>query len=486
MEPRTSRKPSAPVGRGLPASSLQIDIARRVLDMIRSGAVKAGDHLTEQSLARAYGVSRTPVRHALRLLQERGVVELRAHAGTFVAESANAAVALDANATLAPPDEGEDHLYKRILADRASHQLPQSLSESALAGRYEAPRGCLRRVLLRLTREGLIERRRGHGWTFTPALDTPAAMAESYRFRMILECAGLREPHFAADPEELRRVDFHSSHEALLMEYEHAMTRIDSRTEKPYNVSGHFVWIGERTRQLDGAHVEYFRHLSNPIGVKLGPTATADDALALAAKLNPENTPGRLTFITRFGADKVRDGLPGLDSGDRLPELPARCRIDPAGVEAGIEPIGLVKLDELHSPLDRLTSAVDMGRLGRAGDRHRFQVEPRREAPVQADLLGAEILAPVERGEVEKLELARLLHLVGEGPGEEHIRDVRLDELDRADRMGIGRRFEKFFNPGRSRCHCRHPNTSRWRGRGRGAARSSSMSLPPRCQSAAP
>lgn len=205
MEPRTSRKPSAPVGRGLPASSLQIDIARRVLDMIRSGAVQAGDHLTEQSLARAYGVSRTPVRHALRLLQERGVVELRAHAGTFVAESANAAVALDANATLAPPDEGEDHLYKRILADRASHQLPQSLSESALAGRYEAPRGCLRRVLLRLTREGLIERRRGHGWTFTPALDTPAAMAESYRFRMILECAGLREPHFAADPEELRQ-----------------------------------------------------------------------------------------------------------------------------------------------------------------------------------------------------------------------------------------------------------------------------------------
>ena len=115
-----------------------------------------------------------------------------------------------------------------------------------------------------------------------------------------------------ADPEELRRVDFHSSHEALLMEYEHAMTRVDSRTEQPYNVSGHFVWIGERTRQLDAAHVEYFRHIRNPIGVKLGPTATADDALALAAKLNPENTPGRLTFITRFGAGKVRDGLPGL------------------------------------------------------------------------------------------------------------------------------------------------------------------------------
>jgi len=115
-----------------------------------------------------------------------------------------------------------------------------------------------------------------------------------------------------ADPDEFHRVDFYSSHEALLMEYEHALTRIDSRTEQPYNVSGHFVWIGERTRQLDGAHVEYFRNVRNPIGCKLGPTATADDALALADKLNPTNEPGRLTFITRFGAGRIRDGLPPL------------------------------------------------------------------------------------------------------------------------------------------------------------------------------
>jgi 3-deoxy-7-phosphoheptulonate synthase len=115
-----------------------------------------------------------------------------------------------------------------------------------------------------------------------------------------------------ADPDEFHRVDFHSSHEALLLEYEQALTRIDSRTDLPYNVSAHFVWIGERTRQLDGAHVELLRHIKNPIGVKLGPTTTADDALALAAKLNPENEPGRLTFITRFGAGKIRDGLPHL------------------------------------------------------------------------------------------------------------------------------------------------------------------------------
>ena len=115
-----------------------------------------------------------------------------------------------------------------------------------------------------------------------------------------------------ADPDEFHRVDFHTCHEGLVLDYEHAMTRIDSRTGTPYDVSGHFVWIGERTRQLDGAHVELFRHIRNPIGVKLGPSTSADDALALAAKLNPDNEPGRLTFITRFGAGRIRDGLPDL------------------------------------------------------------------------------------------------------------------------------------------------------------------------------
>jgi 3-deoxy-7-phosphoheptulonate synthase len=115
-----------------------------------------------------------------------------------------------------------------------------------------------------------------------------------------------------ADPDEFHRVDFHTCHEGLVLDYEHALTRIDSRTQTPYDVSAHFVWIGERTRQLDGAHVELFRHIRNPIGVKLGASTTADDALALAAKLNPDNEPGRLTFITRFGAGKIRDGLPDL------------------------------------------------------------------------------------------------------------------------------------------------------------------------------
>jgi 3-deoxy-7-phosphoheptulonate synthase len=114
------------------------------------------------------------------------------------------------------------------------------------------------------------------------------------------------------DPEELRTVEFFSSHEGLLLEYESALTRTDSRTAELYNTSGHFVWIGERTRDLDGAHIDYFSTIRNPIGIKLGPTTTADDALAYLRKLNPDHEPGRLSFIIRMGAGLVRDKLPAL------------------------------------------------------------------------------------------------------------------------------------------------------------------------------
>jgi 3-deoxy-7-phosphoheptulonate synthase len=115
-----------------------------------------------------------------------------------------------------------------------------------------------------------------------------------------------------ADPVEFHSVDFYSSHEALLLHYEDALTRIDSRTGKPYGCSGHFLWIGERTRQLDGAHVAFAKGISNPIGVKLGPTTTPEQALALVDALDPDREPGRLTFITRMGAKRVRDVLPPL------------------------------------------------------------------------------------------------------------------------------------------------------------------------------
>ena len=114
------------------------------------------------------------------------------------------------------------------------------------------------------------------------------------------------------DPEEFRTVEFYSSHEALVLDYETALTRTDSRTGKLYDVSGHMVWIGERTRQLDHAHIEFASQISNPIGVKLGPTTSVDEALTLIDRLDPNREPGRLTFITRMGAGKVRDNLPEL------------------------------------------------------------------------------------------------------------------------------------------------------------------------------
>ena len=115
-----------------------------------------------------------------------------------------------------------------------------------------------------------------------------------------------------ADFDELKRVEFYSSHEGLLMDYERPMTRIDSRNGTPVNTSAHFVWIGERTRALDGAHVDYFSRIRNPIGVKLGPTTTPADMEKLIDKLDPNREPGRLTFVARMGAGKVRDALPPL------------------------------------------------------------------------------------------------------------------------------------------------------------------------------
>lgn len=112
--------------------------------------------------------------------------------------------------------------------------------------------------------------------------------------------------------EAIKTVDFYASHEALILPYEFALTRIDSRSDLPYAVSAHFLWIGERTRQIDGAHIDFASKIKNPIGVKLGPKTTVAEIDALIEKLNPENLPGRLTFITRMGASAIREALPPL------------------------------------------------------------------------------------------------------------------------------------------------------------------------------
>jgi 3-deoxy-7-phosphoheptulonate synthase len=109
-------------------------------------------------------------------------------------------------------------------------------------------------------------------------------------------------------------VELYSSHEALLLEYERALTRVDEQTGMPYGLSGHLLWVGERTRALDGAHVELVSRMANPIGVKVGPTAAPADVVALVDRLDPDGVQGRLTLITRMGAKNVRDRLPAIIS----------------------------------------------------------------------------------------------------------------------------------------------------------------------------
>ena len=194
----------------LTASPLQLDLARQIIGMIRDGSVCAGDHLTEEALAHQFGVSRSPVRSALRLLEEQGLVEVRANTGVFVTKGApQLALAVSGAESISEGD-----LYRAIITDRANNTLGETLSESELMSRYGATKRPLMRVLLRMNREGLVERRKGRGWQFLPMLDSDAAKTESYRIRLVLECASLREPTFAIDQEELQRIRL--AHESFL------------------------------------------------------------------------------------------------------------------------------------------------------------------------------------------------------------------------------------------------------------------------------
>jgi 3-deoxy-7-phosphoheptulonate synthase len=127
----------------------------------------------------------------------------------------------------------------------------------------------------------------------------------------------------------LHQVDFWTSHEALILDYEEALTRRDSLTDDWYDCSAHMLWVGERTRQLDGAHCEFLAGINNPVGSKVGPNATPDDVIALCERLNPGRIPGRLTLITRFGANAIEGGLPPLLRAVRDENHPVLWVCDP-------------------------------------------------------------------------------------------------------------------------------------------------------------
>ncbi|PCH81259.1 MAG: 3-deoxy-7-phosphoheptulonate synthase class II [Hyphomicrobiales bacterium] len=153
-----------------------------------------------------------------------------------------------------------------------------------------------------------------HQWTLGYLKDSPqAGRYQELADRISESMAFMRA--CGIDPEttpQMRTTDFFTSHEALLLGYEEALTRVDSTSGEWYATSGHMLWIGDRTRQIDHGHVEFFRGIQNPIGMKCGPSLEPDDLLRLCDVLNPENEPGRLTLIARFGADKVFDHLPAL------------------------------------------------------------------------------------------------------------------------------------------------------------------------------
>ena len=169
-------------------------------------------------------------------------------------------------------------------------------------------------LLRAFSQGGFADIARVHSWTLGFTQDQPGyeryhklanRISESLDF---MEAAGVT----GDTTDALHRVDFYTSHEALLLEYEEALCRTDSTTGMPLAGSGHMIWIGDRTRQPDGAHVAFCRGVQNPIGLKCGPSLTTDDLKQLVTALNPNNEAGRLTLINRFGAGKVGEHLPKL------------------------------------------------------------------------------------------------------------------------------------------------------------------------------
>jgi 3-deoxy-7-phosphoheptulonate synthase len=210
------------------------------------------------------------------------------------------------------------------------------------------------------TTGGYADLHQVHAWNQDFVADSPAGRRYERLAGEIDRALGFMRA-CGADPAELRTVEFYSSHEALLLDYDQALTRVDSRTGRVYDTSAHFLWIGERTRALDGAHIEFAKSIANPIGVKLGPETTPDDVLALIETLNPERRPGRLTLITRMGADRVRDVLPPLVEAVARDGAPVAWVCDPMHGNTFETPSGY-KTRHFDDVLGELAGFFDMHR----------------------------------------------------------------------------------------------------------------------------
>lgn len=180
------------------ASPLQIDLARRILERLCDSGAAPGARVSAPELARAFGVSRSPVSAALELLVEQGILAPLPTRGLQVARDL---ADVDPHALL--PRSPIEDLYKRMMRERARGELLQEVSEAELIPRYGISRGVVRKLLLRFAAEGLVQRLPGHGWRFVDTLVGDEAFRESYEFRMVVECGALRQPGFKADPARL-------------------------------------------------------------------------------------------------------------------------------------------------------------------------------------------------------------------------------------------------------------------------------------------
>lgn len=190
-------------------STLQLDLARRIIDRIRDADLRVGTRISAPELARLFGVSRSPITGALDLLVEKGVLQPMEKRGLRVARDVST---LDLGEIL--PNSPIEELYRQMLRERAQNELPQEVSEAELIPRYGVSRGIVRKLLMRFAAEGLAQRLPGHGWRFVDTLDGDEAYRESYEFRAIVECSALRTPNFNVDAEiaaQIRR-----AHERIL------------------------------------------------------------------------------------------------------------------------------------------------------------------------------------------------------------------------------------------------------------------------------
>ncbi len=195
-------------------SPLQLDLANRLIQQITTGELPAGTHLTEESLASRFDVSRTPVKAALRLVAQQGLLDYHVNSGYFVSASISPKPVPD---RLVAGVSG-DALYQQMIRDRKHNLLPDTMTETDFLEQYAVSRSLLRGTLVRMAADGLIEKRRGQGWNFPPIISTQELMNESYQFRIAVECAGLLESSFKADAEQLRNSRL--AHEKLLHQAE--------------------------------------------------------------------------------------------------------------------------------------------------------------------------------------------------------------------------------------------------------------------------